>query len=44
MCCTFYLKLGKELKDYLLPFFEKNAEGIRKTCYTELCGGGGEKV
>ena len=43
MCCTFYLKFGKELKNYLLPFFEKNTEGIRNLCYTDCveCGGGG---
>ena len=43
MSCTFYLKSGKELKNYLLPFFEKNTEGIRNLCYTDCveCGGGG---
>ena len=42
MSCTFYLKSGKELKNYLLPFFEKNAEGIRNPCNTDCveCGGG----
>ena len=43
MSCTFYLKSGKELKNYLLPFFEKNTEGIRNLCYTDCveCGGWG---
>ena len=46
MSCTFYLKSGKELKNYLLPFFEKNAEGIRNPCNTDCveCGGGGRRM